>query len=127
MHIDQIFWRPYRYFGTDDLLNIMERTLWYARCSLIFNGLVDRCYPYTMTRQFGFRLDMPLTSHQPSHDVGHDVVNLENDWTYMRSGSIMLYEKDEKIKYCNQGFMRLLKIVNMYMIIIVGFRVLPVD
>ena len=95
MHIDQICWRPYRYFPTDELPTVMERRLWSAQCPLLFHSLLEWYYPDRVTRQFGFVQDIPTRSPVPGHDLGHcytGYADLGNDLAYVRAHFIQLWE-----------------------------------
>lgn len=90
MHIDQICWRPYRHFAREHA-TLLQLRLWSAQCPLIFQSYIEWCYPDRVTRQFGFRQDIPTRSPRQGHDVSHDYKTSAaycDNWANIRENAI---------------------------------------
>ena len=77
-------WRPYVGVDVAFLPDRQSQRLWTAKCPLIFNEVVEWCYPDRVTRQFGYSQDIPFTSPEVNHYGLHDAVGESIDWPYIR-------------------------------------------
>lgn len=92
MSHDHILWRPYRDIRIEDMPSIAAQRLWTAKCPLIFNELVEWCYTDRVTRQFGFRQDVPQSSPEENHRRLHGTVNEGSDWVFIHATFVQLWE-----------------------------------